>query len=311
MKISTNTLKFLNEHYGSAGDPALHGLDDLLDKIGTRLGAVEEVTPFGEPFQGVLIARVVTCEQHPNADRLHVCKVDDGGKAENVERDENGYVQVVCGAPNVRAGMLVAWLPPGATVPSSYFDQDQFVLEARELRGVVSNGMMASPKELGLGDSHDGILEITLDTDEHLEPGTPFADAYHLHGDTVIDMENKMFTHRPDCFGYLGVARELEGIQHRAYKSPEWYRINPAFPGIEADELPLEVRNELPELVPRFTAITMRNITVKASPIWLQVDLAKAGLRPINNIVDYTNYIHVANRPANACLRLRQSKSAQ
>lgn len=285
MKISTTTIRFINEHYGSAGDPAPHGVDDLVQKIGAQLGAVEEVIPFGKKFEGVLIVRVVTCDSHPNADRLHVCKVDDGGKAQDVERDEQGYVQVVCGAPNVRAGMLAAWLPPGSTVPSTY-DKEPFVLESRELRGMVSNGMMASPKELGLGDSHEGILEV----DEEVAPGTQFAEAYHLTNDVIIDMENKMFTHRPDCFGWLGIARELEGIQHRPYKSPAWYTLSPTFPDIETSELRLEVRNELPELVPRFTAIVLHDVHVGPSPVWLLADLAKAGVRSINNIVDYTNF---------------------
>lgn len=290
MKISTETIKFINKHYGSAGDPAPAGVDELVHKIGAQLGGVEETVPFGERFKDVLIVRVVSCESHPNADRLHVCKVDDGGAAEGVERDENSLVQVVCGAPNVRAGMVAAWLPPGATVPSTYGTDDPFVLEARPLRGVVSNGMLASPKELTIGDNHEGILEITVDSDEEITPGTRFAEAYHLDGDAVIDIENKMFTHRPDCFGWLGVARELEGIQHRPYKSPAWYALDVDFPAIEAEPLELEVANELPELVPRFVAVALRDVEVKPSPVWLQVDLARVGLRPINNIVDYTNF---------------------
>ncbi|HSX07803.1 MAG TPA: phenylalanine--tRNA ligase subunit beta [Candidatus Saccharimonadales bacterium] len=285
MKISTQALKFINEHYHSAGDPAPNGVDDLLERLGAQLGAVEEVIPFGKRFEGVIVVKIITCEDHPNADRLHVCKIDDGGKAEGVERDENGHVQVVCGAPNARAGITVAWLPPGATVPNSY-DSDPFVLEARSLRGVVSNGMLASPRELSLGDNHDGILEIA----EDIAPGAAFADAAHLRDDYIIDIENKMFTHRPDCFGWLGVAREIEGIYHRPYKSPEWYQLNPEIPGVETDELPLEFRNELPELVPRFTAITIRDVKVGPSPLWLQTDLARAGVRSINNIVDYTNF---------------------
>lgn len=288
MKVSLNSIRTVNGIYGSAGDPAPHGVDDLVEKIGAQLGAVEEVISYGERFKGVLVVKIVSCEDHPNADRLHVCKVDDGGKAEGVERDENGLVQVVCGAPNVREGLTVAWLPPGSTVPST-LDSDPFVLEARPLRGVVSNGMLASPKELSIGDSHEGIME--LDTDA--APGTSFAEAYSLEGDVVIDMENKMFTHRPDCFGQLGIARELEGIQRRPYKSPEWYQTNPEFPGKEADELPLEVRNEIPELVPRFTAITLRDVTIKPSPVWLQITLSRVGIRPINNIVDYTNFFMI------------------
>jgi phenylalanyl-tRNA synthetase beta chain len=285
MKISVNAITFINQHYGSAGDAAPEGVDDLVRKIGAQLGAVEEVIPFGKKYEGVLIAKVVSCADHPNADRLHVCMIDDGGRAKDVQRNEQGLVQVVCGAPNVREGLTVAWLPPGATVPSTY-GTEPFVLEARELRGVVSNGMLASPKELGLSDNHDGILEI----DGDYEPGNTFAEVYHLDGDVVIDMENKMFTHRPDCFGWLGIAREIEGIYGRPYQSPAWYRMDPQFPDVEAKELKLEVKNELPELVPRFTAITMHDVTVGPSPVWLQVDLARAGLRPINNIVDYTNY---------------------
>lgn len=290
MKVSLSTLKFINQHYGSAGDPAPDGVDALVQKIGAQLGAVEEVTPFGDKYEGVLIVRVVSCEQHPNADRLHVCKIDDDGKAEGVERDENGHVQVVCGAPNARAGMLAIWLQPGQTVPSTYYDIDSFVLDIREIRGTKSNGMLVSPKELGLGDSHEGILEVAADPDEHIGPGTLLSDACHMHGDVIIDMENKMFTHRPDCFGYLGIAREIEGIHQRPYKSPEWYRLDPEIPAVEADELKLEVHNEIPELVPRFNAIALRDVEVKPSPLWLQVDLARHGLRPINNIVDYTNF---------------------
>jgi phenylalanyl-tRNA synthetase beta chain len=288
VKVSLNSIRAVNRIYGSAGDPAPNGIDDLVHKIGAQLGAVEEIIPYGERFKGVLVAKVVSCEDHPDADRLHVCKVDDGGKAEGVERDENGHVQVVCGAANVRAGLTVAWLPPGSTVPST-LDSDPFVLEARPLRGVVSNGMLASPKELSIGENHEGIME--LDTDA--APGTPFAEAYELEGDVVIDMENKMFTHRPDCFGQLGIARELEGIQHRAYKSAEWYRTDPEVPAVEADELKLEVRNEVPELVPRFSAITLRDVEIKPSPVWLQITLSRVGIRPINNIVDYTNFFMI------------------
>jgi phenylalanyl-tRNA synthetase beta chain len=285
MKISLNTIRFVNQHYGSAGDPAPEGVDALEQRIGAQLGAVEETIDFGSKYKDVVIVRVVSCVDHPNADRLHLCKVDDGGKVQGVERDEQGHVQIVCGAPNVRQGILAAWLPPSSTVPSTA-DKDPFVMESREIRGEKSNGMMASPKELGIGDSHEGILEVDID----VTPGTRFVDAYRLDGEVVIDIENKMFTHRPDCFGFMGVARELEGIQRRPYKSPEWYIPKPAFPGVEAEQLPLQVQNDLPDLVPRFTAITMRDVEIKPSPVWLQILLAEVGMRPINNIVDYTNF---------------------
>ncbi|RTK93278.1 hypothetical protein EKI60_06035, partial [Candidatus Saccharibacteria bacterium] len=119
---------------------------EVITRIGAQLGAIEEVIDIGARYQGVVIAKVVSCEKHPNADKLNVCLIDDGGVTENIGRTAEGLVQVVCGAPNVRAELLVAWLPPGSTVPSS-FTSDPFVLGARELRGVVSNGMLASPSE--------------------------------------------------------------------------------------------------------------------------------------------------------------------
>lgn len=278
MKVSLNWVK-------SYLDFELPPADAVVERIGAQLGAVETVEAVGDKYKGIIIAKVVSCVDHPNADRLHVCKVDDGGKAANVERDEGGHVQVVCGAPNVREGLLVAWLPPGSTVPESV-GKEPFVLEARELRGAMSNGMLASPRELAIGDSHDGILEV----DVEVAPGTDFAEAYNLVGDVVIDIENKMFTHRPDCFGFLGIARELAGIHDKPFRSPTWYNPNAEIPAIETDELPLEVHNELPELVPRFMAVTMRDVAVGPSPVWLQIALSKVGLRSINNIVDYTNF---------------------
>lgn len=279
MKISLNWLRQFT-------DIEL-GVDALVEKIGAQLGAVEEVLDLGKKYQGIIVAKVIAYEKHPNGDKLSVCMIDDGGKAENVARDERGLVQVVCGAPNVRAGLTVAWLPPGSTVPSS-FDKEPFVLEARDIRGVTSNGMLASASELTISDDHNGIVELDIEA----EPGSDFAETYDLN-DYIIDIENKMFTHRPDCFGILGVAREIAGIQNIAFKSPDWYlkpldRVRPV-----SSRLPLEVRNELPELVPRFMMAAMADVEVKPSPLLIQTYLSRVGLRPINNIVDVTNYLMV------------------
>jgi len=286
MKISLNTLAFVNKRYNTSGHPAPQGVDDLVKKIGAQLGAVEEVIDFGSKYENVIVAKIISCVDHENSDHLHVCKLDDGGVVPDIERDDQGFVQVVCGAPNAREGILVAWLPPGSTVPETADSGEPFVLSARPLRGVVSNGMLASPRELALGEGHDGILEITDD----IAPGTSFADAYSLRGDVIIDIENKMFTHRPDCFGLLGVAREIAGIYHQPYRSPEWYRLDPPMAEVTGDALPLTVRNELPADVPRFMAVVMRDVVVKPSPLWLQIFLAKMGVKSINNIVDYTNF---------------------
>jgi phenylalanyl-tRNA synthetase beta chain len=295
MKVSLN----LAQYYSNV-DLKKIPHDTLLQRIGAQLGAVEEVIDWAPKYQKIVVAKVLTCEQHPNADRLHVCTIDDGGITPGVKRDKNGYVQVVCGAPNVREGLLVAWIPPGATVPTTYGTADPFVLEARELRGIVSNGMLASAKELGISDDHDGILEIN---EEELEgkkpkPGDPLTNYFGLD-DFVVDCENKMFTHRPDCFGNLGVARELAGISGLKFKSPDWYLNEPTFE--TKSDIKLTVKNNAGKLVPRFMAVAMKNVTVGKSPVWLQAALARAGIKSINNVVDVTNFVmHLTGQPLHA-----------
>ena len=278
MKVSLNWIKqYL--------DFELPAIDDLERKIGAQLGAIEETENLGEKYKGVVVARIVACADHPNADRLHVCTIDDGGITQGVNRDQHGYVQVVCGAPNAREGILVAWLPPGTTVPETY-NKEPFVLEARELRGVVSNGMLASARELALGTDHNGIVEIDIDA----KPGDEFAEVYQLD-DQIIDIENKMFTHRPDCFGQLGVAREISGILGQQFVSPDWYKTPQTSVLGHGGDLPLEVRNELPDLVPRFMAVVLSDITIKPLPLLWQTYLLRAGVRPINSVVDITNLL--------------------
>jgi len=346
MKVSLNWVKEYTDVKLS--------VDDLVTKIGAQLGAVEEVIDIGKKYGGIVVARVVTCQKHPNADKLHVCMIDDGGVVRGVARisrnqvvratavlsservaegdvregtlteqrseeggnaqksggvggfatkqagRSHGLVQVVCGAPNVSAGMLVVWIPPGATVPSSV-DRDSFVLDAREIRGIVSNGMLASPHELAISDDHTGILEIDNTKEQRAEsigrsnkirPGMAFKDLFGLD-DTIIDIENKMFTHRPDLFGQLGVAREIAGICHNQFNSPKWYTNNPQ-PTVNSKQtkkLEMKVENLVPKLCPRYMAIALDNVKIGPSPVWLQACLSRVGIRPINNIVDITNYL--------------------
>lgn len=285
MKISLNAIKLL-------GYEELFKLpiDELAGKIGAQLGALEEA-PFylGGLYEAAIVAKVVDCQKHPKADKLSLCLIDDGGAVKGVERDKDGHIQVICGAPNVRQGLTVAWLPPGSLVPASV-GKEEFKLSVREIRGHKSNGMLASPAELAISDNHSGILEIIAEEvgKALTKPGTPFKQLYGLD-DYILEVENKMFTHRPDCFGLLGVAREIAGIQHKPFKSPDWYRTDAAIAN-SAQELPLTVKNELPELVPRFVAVPMSQVNVGPSPIWLQSWLTRLGLRPINNVVDLTNY---------------------
>ncbi|HET7827644.1 MAG TPA: phenylalanine--tRNA ligase subunit beta, partial [Candidatus Saccharimonadales bacterium] len=225
------------------------------------------------------------CTKHPNADKLSLCLVDDGGVNKQVKRAADGLIQVVCGAPNVKAGLLAAWIPPGATVPSTY-DKEPFVIEARPIRNKTSYGMLASAKELDIGDDHSGIVEIDKDT----KPGDSFAELYQMD-DCIIDIENKMFTHRPDLFGMLGIAREIAGIQNRAFKSPAWYQETASLPTDgRKNVLKLTVKNDVPKLVPRFCAVAVKDVKVETSPLWLRASLSRLGVKAINNIVDLTNF---------------------
>ena len=284
MKVSLNLIKQLINF-------ELPPVDELVARVNQQLGGVEEVIDLSAKYGGARIVRVVECAKHPDADRLSVTKIDDGGVVADVPRDDNGLVQVVCGAPNVHANMWAIWLPPKSTVPASFDDDEPFVLDARPLRGVLSQGMLAAADELAIGTDHEGIVEIY----EHdvlagveLSAGASFAETFGLD-DFVLDIENKMFTHRPDCFGQLGVAREIAGIFHQQFTSPDWYKSEQQFTGAEG--LDLTVANDAPELVPRFMAVAIRDVTVQPSPLWLQCQLVAMGGKPINNVVDATNYM--------------------
>lgn len=284
MKVSLNIVKNLVNF-------ELPPVDELVARVNAQLGSVEKVIDLGAQYKDARIVHVVQCEPHPNADRLHVCLIDDGGAVANVPRDDKGYVQVVCGAPNVHADMWAVWLPPNSTVPASFDDAEPFVLDARKLRGVLSQGMLAAADELAIGTDHDGIVEIRgrdMPKGAVLQTGDSFAQVFGLD-DVVLDIENKMFTHRPDCFGQLGVAREISGIFGQAFTSPDWYTVAQKF--TDGSGLKLDVYNDIPDLVPRFMAVAVKNVTIQPSPLWLQCQLAAMGGKPINNIVDATNYI--------------------
>ena len=284
MKVSLNLIKQLINF-------ELPPVGELVARVNQQLGGVEEVIDLKAKYDGARIVRVVECAKHPDADRLSVTKIDDSGAVADVPRDENGLVQVVCGAPNVHADMWAIWLPPKSTVPASFDDEEPFVLDARPLRGVLSQGMLAAADELDIGTDHEGIVEIhehDVPAGVELTAGARLAEMFGLD-DYVLDIENKMFTHRPDCFGQLGVAREIAGIFGRKFTSPDWYKEEQKFAGGEG--LELEVFNDAPELVPRFMAVAIRDVTVGPSPLWLQCQLVAMGGKPINNIVDATNYI--------------------
>jgi len=262
-------------------------IDELATLIGARLVEIESVENIGEKYKDVIVAKVIECAPLEGSDHLNVAKIDDGGVVRGIERDENGLVQVVCGAPNVRAGILVAWLPPQSIVPETFSSDAPFVLSTKPLRGVMSNGMLASARELDLYDDHDGILEV----DKNAEPGASFAALYELD-DYLLDIENKSLTHRPDTFGVIGFAREIAGIQGLPFTTPEW--LTQLEPGIDSTS-ELAAPNVVIEdegLSARFMAVVLSGVNEAASsPIQLQTYLARSGVRPVNAAVDVTNYL--------------------
>lgn len=264
-------------------------IDELVRLIGSRLVEIEEVIDLGKKYEGVVIAKVVECAPLEDSDHLHVTKIDDGGVVKNVERDENGLVQVVCGAPNVRTGLTVAWLPPNSTVPETFKDDEPFVLGSRKLRGAMSNGMLASAKELDLWDDHTGILEL----EDERQAGESFAKAYELD-DYLLDIENKSLTHRPDTFGIVGFAREVAALQGIKFETPEALRLD----GMKWVEKTADVPNprvtiDNPDLSSRYQAVVLTDVDskIQLSPLEIRTYLARVGVKSHSAVVDVTNYM--------------------
>lgn len=262
--------------------------DQLIELIGSRLVEVESVLDLSEKYKDVLIVKVVEASNIEGSDHLSLTKIDDGGVYQEIDRDENGLIQVVCGANNIKAGRIVAWLPPKSIVPETYNQTKPFVLDSRNIYGYLSNGMIASAKELDLFDNHDGILIL----DDNLKPGDKFAKVYELD-DYLLDIENKSLTHRPDCFGVIGFAREISAILGKEFKSPDWFLdLKPNISSSNQTEINVAILDY--ELSDRYQAVVMSNVDgSKKSPLLIQTYLSRVGVRPINVIVDATNYLMI------------------
>ncbi|HXE83240.1 MAG TPA: phenylalanine--tRNA ligase subunit beta, partial [Gemmatimonadales bacterium] len=263
---------------------------DVADRLARQAAPVDGVVPIHQDLRDVLIARVLEVRQHPNADRLSLCQVDAG----------NGVVEVVCGAPNVQAGKTYPFAPVGATLPGG------LKLERRKIRGVESNGMLCSAKELGLGVDHAGILELQTDA----PPGTPFLEAVPIADEQIII---DVSANRPDLLCHKGVARELAVTLGATVKLPEIQgglavkRLGGSKPTAQppnrltATVDGVEIRLEDPEGAPRYMIAVIRGVKVGPSPAWLASRLQSVGQRSINNIVDSTNYIlFEINQPLHA-----------
>ncbi|HUC39407.1 MAG TPA: phenylalanine--tRNA ligase subunit beta [Gemmatimonadales bacterium] len=263
---------------------------DIADRLARQVAPVDGVVPIHQDLRDVLIARVLEVKQHPNADRLSLCQVDAGG---------GQPLEVVCGAPNVQAGKTYPFAPVGATLPGG------LKLERRKIRGVESNGMLCSAKELGLGVDHAGILELQTDA----PPGTPFLEAIPIADEQIII---DVSANRPDLLCHRGVARELAVSLGGTVKLPEiptgrlegWKVGKKHLPTVQQSNAVVdgvEVRLEDPEGAPRYMIAVIRGVKVQPSPPWLAARLQAIGQRSVNNIVDATNYIlFEVNQPMHA-----------
>jgi len=249
---------------------------DALTSEGLEVGALEEVQSIKGGLKGLYIGKVLTCEMHPNSDHLHVTTVDLGRETPS---------QIVCGAPNVAAGQKVVVADLGCVL---YDGDKEFVIKKSKLRGVDSFGMICAEDEIGVGTSHDGIIVLSDDACV----GMPAAEYYNLESDWLIEVD--ITANRADALSHWGVARDLY-----AWLVQNGYKTSLHRPGCEAftvdnNDLPIDVTIENTEACKRYACVSVSGCDVKESPEWLQNKLRTVGLRPINNIVDITNYIMMA-----------------
>ena len=266
-------------------------VSEALTSLGLEVGALEEVETIKGGLKGLVVGEVLTCEMHPNSDHLHVTTVDLGnGEAPS---------QIVCGAPNVAAGQKVIV----ATIGTKLYDGDQeFTIKRSKLRGVESCGMICAEDEIGVGTSHDGIIVLPADA----VTGTPAADYYGVESDWLIEVD--LTPNRVDGASHYGVARDLYAWMKRNGYPTALHR--PSVDAFKSDRpdgaIPVEVENV--EACPRYSGLTIRGVQVKESPKWLKDYLSAIGQRPINNIVDITNYILLGTGQPMHCFDLAKVK---
>jgi phenylalanyl-tRNA synthetase beta chain len=276
MNISYNWLK---EYVACTLKP--EEVATALTSIGLETGHIEEVQTIKGGLEGLVIGEVISCTKHPDSDHLHVTFVDIGGG-----RDP---LQIVCGAPNVATGQKVVVAPVGTTL---YDGDKEFVIKKSRLRGVNSDGMICAEDEIGIGTDHSGIIVLP----DNVKPGTLAKKYYKINSDHVLEVD--ITPNRADACSHYGVARDLY-----AHLRQKGERIPMKRPSVEAfavdnKDLNIEVSIENDEACPRYAGVTIKVVTVKESPDWLKTKLQSIGVRPINNIVDITNYIvHAFGQP--------------
>ncbi len=271
MNISYNWLKEYVDFDLTAQEVA-----DALTSEGLEVGSVEEVQSVKGGLAGIVVGEVLTCEPHPNSDHMHVCTVNVGS---------GDPVQIVCGAANVAAGQKVMV----ATIGTKLYDGDEcFTIKKSKLRGLESNGMICAEDEIGVGTDHSGIIVLPAET----VPGTPAAEYYNLKSDYLIEVD--ITPNRADACSHYGVARDLYAWLVRNGKETSIHRPSCDAFAVDNHDMEIDVEVVNGEACPRYAAVSITGCEVKESPEWLQNKLRIIGLRPINNIVDITNYIMFA-----------------
>jgi phenylalanyl-tRNA synthetase beta chain len=261
------TLNWLKQYVDFNWSP-----EELTERL-TMLGLeVEGVQKLSAAFEGIVVAQVITRDKHPNADKLSLCRVNDG----------QGERQIVCGAQNFKAGDKVPLILPGASLPLKAGEKEPFTIKVGKIRGVESHGMMCSPQELGLPDQVDGLLILREDA----KVGQPFAEYLGRSGsDVIYDLE--VTPNRPDLNSVIGIAREIAALTGNPLRIP----VVQVTAGAESAAGLVAVRIDDPGLCPRYTARVIRGVKVGPSPEWLRSTLEKVGIRSISNVVDVTNYV--------------------
>jgi phenylalanyl-tRNA synthetase beta chain len=279
MKISYNWLKqFLKI------DAPSEEISEILTDLGLEVEMVEKYQSVKGGLEGVVVGHVLTCEKHPDADRLNITTVDLG---------DGIPVQIVCGASNVAAGQKV----PVATIGTKLFDKEgiEFEIKKGKIRGQESHGMICAEDELGLGTSHDGIMIL----DESLTPGTPVSKVFNIENDEVFEIG--LTPNRADAMSHMGVARDLRAGLLQKNASLEL--ITPSVSKFKIDKRTLKIDVDVKDfsLAPRYCGVTISGITIKDSPSWLKNRLKAIGLTPKNNVIDVTNYVlHELGQPLHA-----------
>ena len=249
---------------------------DALTSEGLEVDGVEEVQAIKGGLEGLVVGHVLSCEPHPNSDHMHICQVDLGQEAPQ---------QIVCGAPNVAAGQKVIV----ATIGTKLYDGDQcFTIKKSKLRGVESLGMICAEDEIGVGTSHDGIIVLPEDT----PVGMKAAEYYGLESDYVIEVD--ITPNRADACSHYGVARDLYAWLIRNGHKTALHKMDVSAFAVDNNDLNIDIEVQNTEACPRYCAVTIKDCEVKESPEWLKEKLNTIGLRPINNIVDITNYVMMA-----------------